>query len=203
MTDIFSFIKGRTSGFTKYLDSPAPSRDQIIELLSCATSAPDHGGLTAWRFAIMQGNDLEKFANLAVEYFIADNETYAKKSITPDDIKNFKLKILRAPSVVAVWASPSDRKPIPKKEQVMSVSMAVAQILLAAYDKNFPFAAVFLTGFIANHRPLVDRAFGLMPDDEFLGYIYIGSEKLPDDKITLPQKKRLPIDNFIMRLKDG
>ncbi|MDI9313647.1 MAG: nitroreductase [Hydrotalea sp.] len=199
MTDIFSFIQRRTSAFTKMLGAPGPTRADVISLLSCATSAPDHGGLTPWRFSILQDNDLEKFATMAIDYFVAEKKD---RPPTADEINNFKAKVMRAPTVVAVWASPSDRKPIARREQIFSVAMAVAQIMLAASDPGFPFKAVFLTGFITDHRPLVERAFGLAPSDEFLGYIYIGTEKLPADKTALPQKKRLAIDDFILPLKD-
>lgn len=196
MTDIFSFIKNRTSAFTKTLGLPGPTHQDVVDILACAVSAPDHGGLTPWRFTILQNEDLQKFAKLAGDYFFA-----GKENTTPEDIKNFHTKVMRAPTVVAVWASPSDKKPIAKKEQVYGVVMAIAQILLASSAKEFPFGAVFLTGFIADHRPLVERAFGLLPQDEFLGYIYMGTENLPVDKASLPQKKRIPINGFILPFK--
>ena len=198
MNDISLFIKNRTSAFTKMLGAPGPSRDEVVDLLACATSAPDHGGLTPWRFCILQDNDLEKFATMAVKHFVASKKD---QSPSDEDMRNLKNKVKRAPTVVAVWASPSDKKAITRREQILSVAMGVAHILLAASYKEFPFGAVFLTGFIADHRPLVEEAFGLAPQDEFLGYIYIGTENLPADKTTLPQKKRLPIDNFILPLK--
>ena len=198
MTNIFSFIQRRASAFTKMLGAPGPTRAQVLALLSCATSAPDHGGLTPWRFSIVQDDDLKKFATLAIDCFVA---TKKDRPLAVEEINNFKAKVMRAPTVVAVWASPSDKKPIPHREQVLSVAMAVAQIMLAASDDDYPFKAVFLTGFIAEHRPLVARAFGLLPQDEFLGYIYIGTEKLPDDKTTLPQKRRVAIDGFVLPFK--
>lgn len=188
-------IKSRTSAITKCLGAPAPSLEEVYEILSHGLSAPDHGGLTAWRFCPLMGEDLNEFAVLALQYFQQQKEKNGT-NLTKEEIANFLAKVKRAPLVVAVWASPSNRKPIPPREQIYSVLMAVAQILLRlSFGK---YRGVFLTGFIADNRKLVEQAFGLKPQDEFLGYIYIGTEHLPESPAALPMKKRSSLKEFLI-----
>lgn len=199
---ILTAIRTRTSPFTKYLGGPGPDRSSVLDLLSYGMSAPDHGAMTPWRFCILQGNELLQFADRAEYYFIAEQKNKTGQEPNATDRQNFRTKILRAPTVVAVWATPNDKKPIPRQEQVMTVAMAVGQILLASGQPDEHGRrnrrAVFLTGFIAYCRPLLAELFGISDRDEFLGYIYIGQENLPADQGGLPQKKRAAIDPFIV-----
>ena len=57
--DVRDAIRARRS--VKQLRAPAPSDAEVGELLELAATAPDHGGLSPWRFTVLQGAELEAF----------------------------------------------------------------------------------------------------------------------------------------------
>ena len=100
--DVLEAIRSRRS--VKKLTSPAPTDAQVAELLELASTAPDHGGLSPWRFTVLSGAALEAF---------------------PLDAGS-------SPMVVVVGAEPQGDK-IRVEEQVAAVA-ASAQLLLLAAD---------------------------------------------------------------------
>src|SRR5690606_21054331 len=59
------FLLSRRS--VKFVQAPGPSDDQLKEILQTAMSAPDHGGLTPWRFSIIRGEALGRLIDMVVD----------------------------------------------------------------------------------------------------------------------------------------
>ncbi|MHB1140101.1 MAG: nitroreductase family protein [Microthrixaceae bacterium] len=100
--DVRDAIRARRS--VKQLRAPAPSDAEVAELLELAATAPDHGGLSPWRFRVLHGAELTAF---------------------PLDAGS-------SPMVVVVGAEPQGEK-IRVEEQLAAVA-AAAQLLLLAAD---------------------------------------------------------------------
>lgn len=104
--DVRDAIRARRS--VKKLKGPAPSDAEVAELLELAATAPDHGGLSPWRFTVLQGAELQAF---------------------PLDAGS-------SPMVVVVGAEPQGDK-IRVEEQVAAVAAASQLLLLAADSMGY------------------------------------------------------------------
>ena len=61
-TDAMEFLLTRRSRPPKLLSAPGPDRAAIERLLVAATRVPDHGKLEPWRFVVLSGAGLARFA---------------------------------------------------------------------------------------------------------------------------------------------
>jgi len=104
--DVRDAIRARRS--VKKLQAPAPSASQVAELLELAATAPDHGGLSPWRFTVLEGPALEAF---------------------PLDAGS-------SPMVVVVGVEPQGDK-IRAEEQTAAVAAATQLLLLAADSMGY------------------------------------------------------------------
>jgi len=99
--DTLEAIRARRS--VKKLRAPGPSEAEIAQLLELAATAPDHGGLSPWRFTVLSGASLE----------------------------SFPLDAGSSPTVVVVGVEPQGDK-IPAEEQAAATAAASQLLLLAA-----------------------------------------------------------------------
>jgi nitroreductase len=99
--DTLEAIRARRS--VKKLRAPGPSAAEVAELLELAATAPDHGGLSPWRFTVLSGPALE----------------------------SFPLDAGSSPTVVVVGVEPQGDK-IPVEEQAAATAAASQLLLLAA-----------------------------------------------------------------------
>ena len=60
--DATDFLLTRRSHSPKALTTPAPDREALLQLLTAAARVPDHGMLEPWRFVVLQGPGLARFA---------------------------------------------------------------------------------------------------------------------------------------------
>lgn len=104
--DVRDAIRARRS--VKKLQAPAPSASQVAELLELAATAPDHGGLSPWRFTVLEGPSLEAFP----------------------------LDAGTSPMVVVVGVEPQGDK-IRAEEQTAAVAAATQLLLLAADSMGY------------------------------------------------------------------
>lgn len=50
----------------KMVVAPAPSDEELALALQAAVTAPDHGNLTPWRFKLIRGENVQRFADLGI-----------------------------------------------------------------------------------------------------------------------------------------
>lgn len=163
-------IAARRSVKADNLVEPAPRGGALEAILQAATSAPDHGGLKPWRFAVIEGAGRERLGAVFAEALRA-----RKQDATQEEIAAIRAKPLRAPLIVAVWAEIVENHPkVPPVEQLLCAAMGVENMLLAAQAQGF--GAVLLTGPNA-YDPAVKRALGLAEKDEMVGFVYLGTAK--------------------------
>ena len=73
------FLLTRRSRPAKTLKAPAPSREELMPLLTAAARTPDHGKLEPWRFIVVERPAMARLAELAT----AAGERLGK---SPEDI---------------------------------------------------------------------------------------------------------------------
>lgn len=166
------------------LTDPAPDAAQRALMFEAALRAPDHLWLRPWRFVTIEGERRHDFAQVMLDSLLRrDPEPH-------ESVREKTLKApLRAPLLIVVMASISEHPKVPAVEQRLSAGCAAHSLLLAA--EALGFAGVWRTGNAA-YDPEVVAALGGGPDDEIVGFLYIGSRE--GEPKALPS---LPQDEFV------
>lgn len=160
--DILDLLTTRRSCYA--LTSPAPDELQLDTILQAATQVPDHGGLTPWRFIVIQSADGIARFQAALRDAAADLNMGEKTLAKAEKVGKF------APLVIAVIASPQKGKP--EWEQQMSAACAAYAVQLAAKAQGFDNA--WITGLWCG-APVMRQAFGCTDAEKVIGLIMIGT----------------------------
>ncbi|WP_321463950.1 NAD(P)H nitroreductase [uncultured Vibrio sp.] len=147
------------------LSAPAPEGKALENIIRAGLRAPDHAGLTPWRFVISQGKGLNKLSDILVKAALADNCEDAV-------VEKLKNAPFRAPMVITVIAKVTPHEKVPALEQYLSAGCAVQAMQMAAVAQGFQ--GFWRSGPWMFH-PEVHKAFGLEGEDEIVGFLYLGT----------------------------
>jgi nitroreductase len=168
------FLLSRRSRPAKTLAAPAPTRDELMPLLTAAARSPDHGKLEPWRFIVIEGPAMPRLADLAesgARDAGRDAEQIAKARSQFD-------QGLLAVAVIEVQ-KPSDK--IPPLEQTYAAGAVCLALLNAALAAGW--GANWLSGFAAHDRGFMTKALGLSEKERVAGFIHIATEtSAPPDR---------------------
>lgn len=161
------------------LSAPAPEGKALENIIRAGLRAPDHGGLTPWRFVIAQGEGLRKLANILVTAAEAENSDQTiidKVSQAP----------FRAPMVITVIARVTQHEKVPAFEQYLSAGCAAHAMQMAAIAQDFQ--GFWRSGKWMFHESVRD-AFHLQAEDQIVGFLYLGTPgctpmKVPERELT-------------------
>jgi nitroreductase len=165
--EALDFLLTRRSRPAKLLSAPAPGREELTAMLTAAARVPDHGKLEPWRFVVLEGEGLARFA-AAIR---------ARAGAAGQDPDKGALAFEQAPLVVAVVSSPKPSDKIPAIEQTLSGGAVALSLLNAALAAGW--GASWMTGWAAYDRPLLEEALRLAPGESVIGYIYLGTCATP------------------------
>ncbi|CAM2742240.1 NAD(P)H nitroreductase [Vibrio mytili] len=161
------------------LTAPAPEGQELENIIRAGLRAPDHAGLTPWRFVIAQGDGLKKLSDVLVKAAVAENS---------DDtvVEKVKNAPFRAPMVITVIAKVTKHDKVPAFEQYLSAGCAVQAMQMAAVAQGFQ--GFWRSGSWMFH-PEVHKAFGLEGEDQIVGFLYLGSAgcspmKVPERELS-------------------
>jgi nitroreductase len=164
--EVLAFLARRRSASALTLQEPAPSPDQLAELIRLAARVPDHGKLTPWRFVILQHEGKTAFA-AGLERLAADRGDSAAAA---------KLGKLKTPPLcVAVISSPKPGA-IPEWEQLLSAGAVCTTLTYAALAMGF--GANWITDWYAYDAD-AGRLLGLAPQEKVAGFVLIGTPREP------------------------
>jgi nitroreductase len=164
--DALELLLGRESALK--LVAPGPGRQALDLMFRSALRAPDHGRLRPWRFVVVPEEKRERFGEL-----MADCLRRQEPDATQDMLQRERDKALRAPVIVVVAACIQRGHKIPEVEQFASAAAAAENIMLAANAQGF--GAMWKTGAPAYDAPM-KRALGLDPDNDIVGFLYLGTQ---------------------------
>jgi nitroreductase len=179
MPDALDLLKTRRSVKPIELSGPAPSRDEIDNLLTVAARVPDHGKLTPWRFILFEGAARLTAGEKIASVFAADHA-----EATPDQIDFERKRLARAPLVVAVVSRAGPHVKIPEWEQQLSAGAAAMNLVLAAHAMGY--AASWITEWYAYDRRVLD-ALGLAANERIAGFVHIGRSAKPPEERDRPK----------------
>lgn len=149
-------VRARRS-WSKVTDE-APTRAELLTLVSAAGRVADHSSLRPWRLIELRG---------------ADRERLGRAIGKADGDKGPSTKPLRAPLLIAVVASYRKSDKVPRWEQE-AVASGVAHVLSLLLDEA-GWGVIWRTGGYTRSKP-VAKAHGLGKNEELLGWLYVGGK---------------------------
>ena len=164
--DAMELLLGRESAVK--LESPGPDQQELDQMFQSALRAPDHGRLRPWRFVVVPEDKRTRFGDV-----MANCLRRQQPDASADMLQRERDKAMRAPVIVVVAATVQRGHKIPEVEQLVSAAAAAENIMLAARAQGF--GAMWKTGAPA-YDATVKQAFGLDPDNDIVGFLYIGTQ---------------------------
>jgi nitroreductase len=154
----------------KFVRAPAPKPAELDEILQAAMSAPDHGSLRPWRFALVRGPAIARLTDIAIDAVKRNGD----KRMTPEKEKSVREWTRSVPLLIAVAQKIAhDSKKIPEQEQLLATGAAVMNILNAVHMLGY--AAFWSTG-LGTYVEEVQDALGFDAlDYRFLGFVAVGT----------------------------
>ncbi len=164
MTDILAFLINRQS--VTALSGPAPTPEQIDQLVQAAAAVPDHGKLRPYRFVLIGEDRKEAFGNALAQVVDA-----ARGGIAEELKEKFRKRAQLAPVQIAVIYSPQASDKAPAWEQRVTASCTGYAMILAATAMGL--GAAWRSSSVMRGEPL-DALLRLTADEEFLGWVNLG-----------------------------
>lgn len=161
------FLMSRRSRPAKTLVAPAPTRAQLLPLLTAAARTPDHGKLEPWRFVVIEKPAMARLAELTVKAGAQLGKSEA------DIIKGRSQFDLGHLAVVVVEVQKDSAK-IPAIEQSYSAGAVCLALLNAALAAGW--GANWLSGWASHDRRFCQDAFGLQDHERVAGIIHIATQ---------------------------
>lgn len=161
------FLQSRRSRPAKTLVAPAPSRDQLMPLLTAAARCPDHGKLEPWRFIVLEKGAMPRLAALTEKRGQALGKS-------PEEIAKARSQFDMGQLAVAVIEVQKPSEKIPAIEQTYSAGAACLGLLNAALAAGW--GANWLSGWQSHDREFCEQGLGLAPNERIAGLIHIATE---------------------------
>jgi nitroreductase len=162
--DLLELIHTRHS-IPKVKPDPIP-RGVIEQLLSAAVQAPNHHRVRPWRFVVLQGQAREKLGEVMAKSLEGRNPETPEEALAVE-----RSRPLRAPLLIAVGVDKSSEPKVLEIENVCAAAAACQNLLLAAHALGL--GAMWRTG-PAALDPQVKAFLGFAPDQNLIGFLYIG-----------------------------
>lgn len=177
-----ALLATRRSGKPRDLAAPAPTHDQLVDMILIAGRTPDHGKLAPWRFVIVPDDRRDALAAVLVDAYRAERPEARRVEI--EAMEQFAHQ---APALVVVLSSPKTDSHIPLWEQELSAGAACMNLLHAVHAHGY--AGGWLTGWPAFSDAVRD-AFGAAPE-RIAGFVFIGTPSRALDERPRPDPARL------------
>jgi nitroreductase len=164
--DVLRFLALRRSASALTLGEPAPTPEELDQLLRLAARAPDHGKLAPWRFVILEAEAKAEFA--------ARLEALAQGR--GDKSAAAKLAKLKTPPLAVVVISSPRAGDIPEWEQILSAGAVCTTLLYAATALGY--GANWITDWYS-YDPQARTLLGLSETERVAGFMLLGAPREP------------------------
>lgn len=162
------------------MQEPGPNADELKAILQAGLRVPDHGKIRPWRIQVLHKNGQKKLGKKLAGIFAQDHPDASEKQLA------FELeRPCRAPLLLIVASTPDSDKyfKAPYMEQLLSAGAVCQNILIAANALGF--VTQWITEWPAYHKQ-VKKLLGYNESVELVGFIYIGTNKAPQDDRERP-----------------
>lgn len=170
----------------KMVVAPAPSDEELALALQAAVAAPDHGNLTPWRFKLIRGENIQKFADLGITIRQRSDNPFPEEKVAAS-----RQWLSEVPLIIAVAChiDYSNTK-IPESERMLSAGCAVMNMMNALNALGY---GTFWSTGIATYDDEFQAALGFDSlDYRFMGFLTVGTPK-----VAIPKKERKSYTEFV------
>lgn len=181
--DAITALHSRVS--VNMLAEPAPDKQALDTIIKAGLRACDHGGLTPWKFLLIEGARREEFGKL-----MAETKGVMDGGISEELSEKLAGKPYRAPMILAVVATIKEHPKVPEIEQMLSAGAAAQMMMVAAHALGF--GAIWRSGNLMFHEHMQD-GLGLARHEKLVGFIYLGTPQ-----ITKPVPE-LAVEDFVVQ----
>jgi nitroreductase len=188
MPDAVDLLNTRRSVRPIDLGDPAPVAAEIDTLLTIAARVPDHGKLVPWRFIVFEGDARLAAGEAIAAVFMADHP-----DAKPEELTFERMRLARAPLVVAVVSRAGPHVKIPEWEQVLSAGAAAMNLVIAAHALGY--GAKWMTEWYAYDRRVLET-LGLAQRERIAGFVHIGT---PRPGSALQDRSRPALKDIVTR----
>lgn len=165
-------LLSRTSLAGSFMKAPAPSEEELRQILGAAQRAADHDRLRPWRFLIVRPEDYEVFYDRLAE---AATRVQGDPSLYERNRDKYRLTA-RAPLLVVAAAKIDTATKVAPIEQAFAAAGATQLVLNAAHALGYK-------AFLFSGPGVFDAPFkatlGLEPADHLIGFICLGTANGP------------------------
>lgn len=177
---LIELIAARCSVSPKWLGEPAPSADELKQMIAAAVTAPDHDGLRPWRFVLITGAARAKLGDV-----FAEAKRRRSPGGDPAEMERERERGAHAPATIAVISClQRDNIKVPVRDQYVSLGAALQNILLACHAMGY--GAKTLSGAKVNDAYNCE-ALGVKPEEELVCFVCIGTPKAPPKRRPRPE----------------
>jgi len=172
--DLFNELaRNRRSVFPDQFEPGKRIDDKIIlEIMTNATWAPDHGRSEPWQFSVFTGEGLKKLAAFQSELYKQE----AGENFKEATYNKLQRQPLKASHIISIGMKRTTTKAIPETEDIAAVACAVQNIYLSV--TAYGLGGYWTTGgvtYIEKAKPFFDLGIR----DKLLGFFYIGRVAIP------------------------
>jgi len=164
MMNALELLKNRQSN--PFLKAPAPSIADLDTILTAAMRVPDHGALKPWYFTLVQGDGLNKLADLFVQARISEGAEQTK-------IEKAANMPFRAPLIIVVSTKYQQHDKVPEKEQLITAGCCTHAMQMAATALGY--GAMWRTGDLSRND-VVKTGLNIGLNQDIVGFLYIGTK---------------------------
>ncbi|ABF63428.1 nitroreductase [Ruegeria sp. TM1040] len=161
------FLQTRRSRPAKTLQAPAPTRAELMPLLTAAARTPDHGKMEPWRFIVVEKAAMQRLGDLTAEAGL-------RLGKSPEDIAKARSQFDLGQLAVVVVEIQKESPKIPPIEMTYSAGAVCLALLNAALAAGW--GANWLSGWMSHDRGFCEAAFDLAENERIAGLIHIAAE---------------------------
>jgi nitroreductase len=179
--DVIEAIETRRSRGRMLPD--APPRELVEKVIEAGVHAANHHDTQPWRFFVLSGEARTEFGDAlagALRARVAETDASKLDAWANGE----RAKPLRSPVLIVVGVVSERDDAMTRREDLQAASAAVQNMLLAA--NSLGLAAIWRTGDGA-YDDRVKTHFGLHPQDEIAGIVYLG---YPDPSMAPETRQR-------------
>ena len=154
----------RRSASAQCLTGPAPTTDEISEILSLGARTPDHGKLFPWRFVVMGPGSRANLARALAPL--------AERQSDPGKAAKSLSKLTAPPLSILVLSVPVPGHKVPEWEQKLSAGAVCMNLEHAANALGY--SASWITDWYS-YDPRALSLLGVGPGEQVAGFIHVGT----------------------------
>ncbi|MAW08255.1 MAG: nitroreductase [Halobacteriovoraceae bacterium] len=161
------FLQTRRSRPAKTLVAPAPTREELIPILTAGARTPDHGMMEPFRFIVVEKGAMARLATLT-------EEAGARLGKSAEDIAKARSQFDLGHLAVVVVEVQKDSPKIPPIEMTYTAGAVCLSLLNAALASGW--GANWLSGWMSHDPTFREAAFGLETHERIAGIVHIATE---------------------------